>query len=297
LVTILITGGTGLVGQYLQKKLVNKNYIVRVLTRNPTRKNEFYWNSTNNEIDENAFINIEYIIHLAGAGIADKRWTTKRKQEITDSRTKTTELLFNTIKKLKTPLKGFIAASAVGYYGAITSERIFKESDESASDFLGSVCQQWENSSLKFKTINIPTTILRVGIVLSKNGGALSKMNTPIAITPIATGKHYIPWIHIEDLTNMYLKAIEDITFTGIYNAVAPETKTSFSFAKILAKKTNKIFIPIGVPTFFLKIIFGEMAILLTTGSRVLSNKTEKSGFTFSYKILDKALEDSIQKP
>jgi uncharacterized protein (TIGR01777 family) len=293
---VLITGGTGLVGKFLQKKLISKNYTVNILSRNPTKATEFYWDIATNEIDDKAFLDVDYIIHLAGAGIADKRWTAERKQEIIDSRTKSTELLFNKTKQLKTPLKGFIAASAIGYYGAITSETVFKESDTPATDFLGNVCQQWEKASLTFNELNIPTTILRTGIVLSKNGGALSKMNTPIAITPIASGKQYIPWIHIEDLSNLFIKAIEDNTFTGIYNAAAPETQTSFSFANILAKKTNKLFIPIGVPTFVLKILFGEMSILLTTGSRVSSEKVEKSGYTFSYKNLDKALEDSIQK-
>jgi len=291
---ILITGGTGLIGQLLQNKLVDMNHTVCVLTRSPRRKNAFYWNVTNNEIDEKAFIDIEYIIHLAGAGIADKRWTSKRKQEIINSRTKSTELLFSKICQLKTPLKGFISASAIGYYGAITSENIFKESDKPANDFISNVCQQWEASSLKFETLNIPVTILRTAIVLSKNGGALKKMNTPIAITPIASGKQYIPWIHIEDLTNLFIKAIEDTTFTGIYNAVAPEHQTNFSFSKILANKSNKQFLPIGVPKFLLQLLFREMAILITTGSRVSSKKIEETGFSFFYKKLDKALEDSI---
>jgi uncharacterized protein (TIGR01777 family) len=294
---ILITGGTGLVGQLLQQKLVDMNYTVRILSRNPKKATEFYWNIANNEIDEKAFIDVEYIIHLAGAGIAEKRWTPKRKQEIMDSRIKSTALLFNKVKQLKTPLKGFIAASAIGYYGAITSENIFKESDPAATDFIGNVCQQWEQASLAFNDLQIPTTILRTGIVLSKNGGALSKMNTPIAINPIAGGKQYIPWIHIEDLTNLFIKAIEDNTFTGIYNAVAPETQTSCSFAKTLAKKTKKLYIPLGIPSFLLQLLFGEMSIILTTGSRISSEKIENSGFYFIYKNLDKALENSVQKP
>jgi uncharacterized protein (TIGR01777 family) len=294
---ILITGGTGLVGQLLQQKLVDMNYTVRILSRNPKKATEFYWNIANNEIDEKAFIDVEYIIHLAGAGIAEKRWTPKRKQEIMDSRIKSTALLFNKVKQLKTPLKGFIAASAIGYYGAITSENIFKESDPAATDFIGNVCQQWEQASLAFNDLQIPTTILRIGIVLSKNGGALSKMNTPIAINPIGNGKHYIPWVHIEDLTNLFIKAIEDNTFTGIYNAVAPETQTSFSFAKTLAKKTKKLYIPLGIPSFLLQLLFGEMSIILTTGSRISSEKIENSGFYFIYKNLDKALENSVQKP
>ena len=293
MVNILITGGTGLVGQFLSKKLFDKGYNVRILTRSPKKDNEFYWNLSTNEVDSNAFYNLDYIIHLAGAGIADKRWTTKRKQEIINSRIKSTELLYNTIHKLKIPLKGFIAASAIGYYGAITTDAIYTELDSPADDFVSNVCQQWEESSLTFEKIAIPTTILRTGIVLSKKGGALEKMKTPI-ISPIASGKQYVPWIHIEDLTNIFIKAIEDTSFTGIYNTVAPEYQTSFSFSKSLAKKSNKLFLPIGVPKFLLQIIFGQMSILLTTGSRVSSQKVEKTNYTFSYKKLDEAFDDLI---
>jgi uncharacterized protein (TIGR01777 family) len=293
LVNILISGGTGLVGQLLSEKLFDKGYNVRVLTRSPKKDNEFYWNLKTNEVDENAFYNLDYIIHLAGAGIADKRWTTKRKQEIIDSRIKSTELLFTKIKTHKIPLKGFIAASAIGYYGAITSDTIFTEFDTPGNDFISNVCQQWEESTLTFEKIAIPTTILRTGIVLSKKGGALEKMKTPI-ISPIASGKQYVPWIHIEDLTNIFIKAIEDTSFTGIYNAVAPEHQTSFSFSKSLAKKSNKLFLSIGVPKFLLQIIFGQMSMLLTTGSRVSSQKIEKTGYFFSYKKLDEAFDDLI---
>ena len=289
--TILITGGTGLVGQFLSEKLTTKGYNVRVLTRNPKNEREFYWNLATNEIDENAFKNLDYIVHLAGAGIADKRWTVKRKQEILDSRTISAQLLFKKVKALKIPLKGFIAASAIGYYGAITSEIIFKETDRAANDFLGNVCQKWEHANSAFQELDIPTTLLRTGIVLSKNGGALSKMNTPFAINPIASGTHYIPWIHIEDLANLFIKAIEDTSFTGIYNAVAPVHETSYSFSKALAKKTKKLFIPLGVPAFILKIIFGEMSIILTTGSRISSEKIIKTGFEFSYKNLESAFD------
>lgn len=292
MVTVLITGGTGLVGQLIRKKLSQKGYQVRILTRNPKKSNEYTWNIANKTIDEKVFENLDYIIHLAGAGIADKKWTKKRKQEIIDSRTKSTQLLLTKIQELKINLKGFIAASAIGYYGAITSEKIFTEVDNPANDFLGDVCSQWEQNSLKFQQENIPTTILRIGIVLSNNGGALAKMNTPVLITPLGNGKQYLPWIHIEDLSSLFIKAIEDSNFTGIYNAVAPDTQTSKSFSKALASKTKKLFIPIGVPKFVLQILFGEMAIILTTGSRISFKKIEKTGFQFSFKKLNKALDD-----
>ena len=290
--TILITGGTGLVGQLLTSKLLAKNYTVRVLTRTPKNTNEFSWDISSGYIDEKVFKNLDYIIHLAGAGIAEKKWTESRKQEIIDSRTKSTKLLFDKVVELKINLKGFISASAIGYYGAVTSQKVFTEDDKSANDFLGNVCQLWEQSALEFNNINIPTVILRIGIVLSKKGGALEKMKTPI-ISPIASGKQFLPWIHIEDLTDMFIFVLEN-NLTGIYNAVAPETQTSFSFSKLLAKKSKKLFLPIGVPSFLLKLFFGEMSIILTTGSRVSSEKIKNAGYTFSYKTLKKSLDNLV---
>lgn len=292
--TILITGGTGLIGQLLQKKLTKKGYEVRVLTRNPKRTNQFAWDITNRTIDDNAFTNLDYIIHLAGAGIADKQWTDKRKQEIIDSRTVSTNLLLTKVKTLQINLKGFIAASAIGYYGAITSETIFKEDDKPANDFLGRVCSLWEASSLQFQKATIPTSIFRIGVVLSKHGGALAKMNTPIAITPIASGNQYLSWIHIEDLTDMLIKPIEDKNYIGIFNAVAPDEQTSESFSKALAKQTKKVYIPIGVPKFVLKLVFGEMSIILTTGSRISSDKIKQAGYEFKFNNLTIALDDLI---
>ena len=290
MVTILITGGTGMVGQLLGKKLSSKGFLVRILTRTPKKENEFAWDISNNFIDEDVFQNLDYIIHLAGAGIADKRWTPKRKQEIIDSRTKSTDLIFQKVKELDIQLKGFISASAVGYYGAITSDKKFTESDSPAKDFLGNVCHLWEKSVLDFEEIGIPMTIFRIGIVLSNKGGALEKMKTPI-ITPIANGKQYLPWIHIDDLTNMFIFSIEK-NLKGIFNAVAPEEQTSYSFSKLLAKKTKKLFLPIGVPKFILQLVFGEMSIILTEGIRVASDKIKNTGFQFTHKNLESSLNN-----
>lgn len=290
--TILITGGTGLVGQLLTSKLCAKKHTVRILTRTPKKANEFAWDISNNYIDKNAFKDVDYIIHLAGAGIADKKWTKKRKQEIIDSRTKSAALLLQKIKELKVPLRGFISASAIGYYGAITKQKTFTEKDKPANDFLGNVCELWEQSALEFQKNGIQTAILRIGIVLSKNGGALEKMKTPI-ISPIASGKQFLPWIHIDDLTDMFIFVLEN-NLTGIFNAVATEIQTSYSFSKLLAKKTKRLFLPFGVPAFLMQLLFGEMAIILTTGSKVSSEKIKNKGFEFSHKDLKKSLDSLV---
>jgi len=287
---IIITGGTGLVGKRLSKLLIDKNHEVVILSRNPKHKNEFKWDVSNNYIDEEALLNADYIIHLAGAGIADKRWTAKRKEIIIDSRVKTANLLFDKITELNINLKGFISASGIGYYGEITTNTTYKETDKAGNDFLAEVCQKWENAAHQFSTKEIPVTILRTGVVLSEKGGALDRMKTPI-ITPLGSGKQFLPWIHIDDLCHIYIKAVEE-QLTGIYNAVAPEHQTSKSFSKALAKSIKRPYLPIGVPGFLLKLMFGKMAKMLLEGSKISAKKIEKNGYSFRFKTLTKALNN-----
>lgn len=292
---ILITGGTGLVGKRLSQMLIDQNHDVLILSRNPKNKNEYKWDVANNYIDENALLETDYIIHLAGAGIADKRWSVKRKQVIIDSRVKTANLLFKKIKEYKINLKGFISASGIGYYGAITSKTIFKETDTAGSDFLGEVCQKWENAAHQFANLNIPVTILRTGIVLAKEGGALDKMKTPI-ISPLGTGIQYLAWIHIDDLCEMYIHSIENTKISNIYNAVAPEHLNNQSFTQKIATSLNKsIWLP-KVPGVILKLILGDMSKIITEGSRVSSEKISQTGFKFKYPTLDLSLTDLVSK-
>ncbi|CAL2103320.1 Cell division inhibitor [Tenacibaculum sp. 190130A14a] len=291
MVKVLITGGTGLIGKQLQQLLKKQNYEVVILTRSPQNKNEFHWNITENYIDVKAFTGVTHIIHLAGAGIADKRWTTKRKKELINSRVQSANLLFEKIKELDIPLKGFISASGIGYYGAKTSDKIFTEDDQPENDFISKICVQWEKAASKFKEINIPVTILRTGVVLTKSGGALSKMNTPLFLSALGNGKQYIPWIHVDDLCNLYLEAIRNTHFEGIFNAVAPEHQTNESFTNTLGTTIKKTVFPINAPSFVLKTALGEMAYILLKGSRVSSNKTT-SLYTFMYSDLSTALNN-----
>jgi uncharacterized protein (TIGR01777 family) len=286
---ILITGGTGIVGTRLTALLTERNHEVRILSRNPKAVNEFKWDVPKNFIDEKALENIDFIIHLAGAGIADKRWSNERKKVIIDSRVETANLLYHRIKEHNISLKGFITASGSNYYGAKTSDKIFEEKDKAGTDFLGAVCQKWEAAANQFKALEIPVAILRTGIVLSKEGGALEKMKTPV-ISPLGSGEQYMSWIHIDDLCAAYIKVIEE-GFTGIYNMVSPEYHTSISFSKTLAKAIKRPYLPIAVPSFLLKLAFGELAIILLEGSRLSSDKIIKKGFVFEYKELKRALE------
>ncbi|NLP57562.1 TIGR01777 family oxidoreductase [Lutibacter sp. B1] len=297
--TVLVTGGTGLIGKNLCKLLQNKGYKVFILSRNKnnTNKNSFYWNIDSEYIEPDAIKNADYIIHLAGTNISEKRWTKKQKDLLINSRVKTANLLFKNVQKFNPNLKGFIAASGIGYYGTITSDKIFNENDKAGADFLSKVCVLWENSSQQFNSLNIKTVIFRTGVVLSEKGGALAKISKPVKMgfgSPIGSGNQYMPWIHINDLCEMYVNAIEKIEMKGIYNAVAPEHITNKNLTKTIAKKLNKrIWLP-NTPSFVLKLLFGEMASILLEGSRASSEKITDTGFKFEFKTLNDALNNLL---
>ena len=291
MVKVLITGGTGLIGKHLQNTLIKNNFKVVVLTRNPKKDNEFRWSIDENYIDENALKDVTHIIHLAGAGIADKRWILKRKKELIDSRVKSTCLLLKKVTEYQIPLRGFISASGIGYYGAVTSDKIYTEEDAPKNDFISTICVQWEKATLQFEKANIPHTVLRTGVVLTKKNGALSKMNTPLFLSALGTGRQYIPWIHIDDLCNLYLEAVNNPNFIGIYNAVAPEHQTNESFIKTLGSIIKKPVLPMNAPSFILKTALGEMAYMLLNGSRVSAQKTNQF-YNFVYPDLNSALKN-----
>lgn len=300
--TILITGGTGLIGKQLCKKLKEKGYRVTLLSRVSRHDADiltYTWNIDKKRIEKEAIETADYIIHLAGVNVADKRWTNKRRQLIIDSRIKSTQLIFDEIKEHKNKLKAFISASAVGYYGEITSDKIFRETDPSSDDFLGKTCQQWEQSADGFETLGIRTVKIRTGVVLTKQGGALEKMILPIKAgigSAIGSGKQYMPWIHIDDLCNIYIKAIEDTQMNGAYNAVAPDYKTNKDFNKTLARVLKKPFWFPGIPAIVVKIAVGKMSSMLVKGSRISSDKIKAAGYDFLYPDLEKALTDLLVK-
>lgn len=292
---VLITGGTGLIGKQLTKLVLSKGYEVAILSRNPKRENEFRWNVPESYIDDKALKNVTHIVHLAGAGIADKRWTSKRKQELINSRVKSTDLLLKKVQELKVPLKKIISASGIGFYGAITSDTVFTENESSHNDFISKVCVLWEKSVQQFEVTKVPVTIFRTGIVLAKNGGALPKINTPLFLSVLGKGNQYMPWIHINDLCHLYLQAIGNPNFNGVFNAVSPDFQTNASFTKILGKVVKKPVFPIKIPSFVLKIILGEMANILLSGSRISVKKTQNK-YHFIYSNLGLALQNIYGK-
>lgn len=293
--SILVTGGTGFIGSALSDLLRTKGHTVLILSRTKTDKpNTFYWNLQERYIDPEAILKADYIIHLAGEGIADKRWTPQRKKDLINSRVETANILFEKVKELNPNLKGFISASGIGYYGATTSEKIYEENDASGNDFISEICKVWEKASLQFNAINIRTVILRTGVVLAKEGGALEKLSQPIKLgvgAALGSGKQFIPWIHLEDLCNMYVEAIENREFKGIYNAVAPEHVTNKSLTKMIAKNLKKpLWLP-NIPAFVMKLILGKMAVIILEGSQISSEKILATGFKFKFPTLNEALD------
>lgn len=299
---VLVTGGTGLVGTRLTSLLIEKGYQVRYLSRNPGKVSEvesFSWDIDRQTIDEKALDGVDYIIHLAGAGVADKKWTTQRKKEILQSRTKSTEVLRSALANKDHQVKAFISASAVGYYGWDTGGVWKKEDSRFGDDFLATVTKSWEAEVDQVEKLGIRVAMLRIGIVLSDKGGALKELTKPIkwgAGAALGKGDQYMSWIHLDDLCKMFIHALENDTIQGIYNAVAPNPVTNKELSKLSAKVLGKPFFLPNVPGFVLKLALGEMASMVLGGNRVSSEKIQNDGFTFTYPEVEPALNDLLTK-
>ncbi len=295
---IILTGGTGLIGKRLTERLIEKKYNVRILSRNPSKANEYKWNLDENYIDEAVFDEATAIIHLAGASIADKRWTTERKQEILESRIKSTQLLHHYLATHSHQLKTFIAASAVGFYGNRNDE-ILNENSNQGTGFLSEVCQKWETEADKIATLPIAFSKIRIGVVFSKQGGALPKIDLPIRFgiaAYIGDGTQYVPWIHIDDLCSIFIYLLENQHLNGTYHACAPDSKTNKEISKAIGKVLQRPSIPLPVPAYLLEALMGEMASMLLMSTRCSSQKIMDKGFIFQYPTLEKALLNIYQK-
>ena len=308
--TILITGGTGLIGKILTTHLISKGYNIIILSRradvvsdNPMI-NYAKWNVEEQKIDSDAISKADHIIHLAGAGVMEKSWTEKYKKEIVDSRTKSSELLVKALKENENKIKTVVSASAIGWYGEdpkpLQHTNGFVETDAPDKNFLGETCRLWEESIEPVQQLGIRLVKLRLGIVLSNDGGALDEFKKPLRFgiaTILGNGKQIISWIHIDDLCRMFLYAIENENLKGSYNAVAPEPVTNKKLILHLAQLLRKNFyIPIHVPQFALKLAMGERSIEILKSATVSCEKIKKEGFTFLYPSIDSALKNLLHK-
>ena len=298
--TVLITGGSGLIGRYLTSALLVNGYKVSHLSRNANQFGKvrvFRWDPEKGILDPLVFEGVDYIVHLAGANIGEKRWTGSRKSEIINSRIVSAKLLHKVITENNIPIKAFISASAVGYYGSSSSDKIFTENDQPADDFLGTVCRKWEEAADYFSGIGARVVKIRTGVVMEKSDSALSKMMMSARfgfLVQTGNGRQYMPWIHITDLCNIYLKAISDPEMNGAYNAVSPQYVTHKVFVKTLGQVIGKPVFPVPVPDFILKAALGEISDVVLKGSRVSAEKIGKSGYTFLYPELDGALKEVL---
>lgn len=295
---VLITGGTGLIGVRLREILHEEGYEVAIMSRGRgslPNTTVYHWDPEDQIIDRDAVNSSDFIIHLAGANIGGKRWTTGRKQEIRDSRIKPVNLIYHNLDPHHQRLKAFISASAIGFYGARTTGDLFRETDPPASDFLGETCLQWEHAADQFTQSGIRTVKIRTGIVLSKRGGALKRMQRLFRWglgSAIGSGKQYMPWIHIDDLCRIYIRAMEQQGMAGAYNGVAPEHVSNRQFSRMLARAVRRPFWFPRIPAFVMKLLFGEMSAMLLKGSRISSERTEAAGFVFQYPRLEEALRE-----
>jgi len=301
--TILVTGGSGMIGRRLSEMLREKGYNVIWLSRERHVNGEiprYRWNYLKNEIDREALEQANVIIHLAGSNLGDEGWNRRKKQEIVESRVQTTKFLLETVKTMPRKPEAFISASAVGYYGMHTSDKIYTEEDSPAkNDFLSRTCRKWEAAALDFQEeLGLRTVVLRTAFVVSNKSDAFKKMMLPTRFglgAPLGSGRQYMPWIHLEDLCGIYLKAVEEEGMQGIFNAVSPESITNAGFMKTLAKEMKRPFFFPKIPAFMLRLIMGEAAEMILKGCRVSPQKIIDAGYQFLYPTTSKAIRASLQ--
>jgi uncharacterized protein (TIGR01777 family) len=293
---ILITGGTGLIGKLITGSLLERGYTVSHLSRKPGNNPQvktYLWDVAKGEIDEHCIDNVDTVLHLAGTGIADKRWTAKRKKEIIESRTKSIGLIYWLIKSRPNKVNTVVSASATGYYSNRGNELLTEESPPN-SDFMAQCCIAWEKAADEGRSLGLRVLKFRTGVVLQQDEGALPQMAKPVKMgfgAPFGKGRQWIPWIHWQDVVDMYLYGIENINITGVYNMAAPIPVTNKQLMKALAVQLHKPLWPLKVPSFIFKLLLGEMSILVLGSTKVSAQKIEKDGFIFKYNNLEDALK------
>lgn len=299
--TVLITGATGLIGREIVKQCHDKGFNVHYLTTSKSKLatesnyKGFFWNPNNNEIDHSCFDGVSTIINLVGASIS-KRWTKPYKKEILESRTKTAQLLQDTIRLYNYNIKHVVSASAIGIYPSSFTNYYDEAYDQNSDSFLGTVVAQWEDAIDGFKELGCKVAKIRIGLVLARQGGALPEIIKPIkfgAGAAFGNGKQWQSWIHVTDLANIFLHVVAH-KLEGVYNGVAPNAVTNSELTKTVAKVLHRPLIMPNIPKPLMKLILGEMHMLLFESQRVNSDKIKAKGFYFKYANLKPALIDIL---
>jgi len=293
---VLITGATGMIGQALVPALIKKGYKVSILSRRARplpNTRVFLWNVEDQTIDTACFKGVSAIIHLAGENIAGARWTAKRKQQIVDSRVNSTRLLLQGLSNCEHQVTSIISASATGYYGN-RGDEILTEDSGRGDDFLATCCAQWEAAVDEFETQQLRIVKLRTGFILDKKKGGLPLMALPVKLcfgASLGTGKQWVPWIHLDDMVNMYIHALEN-PIEGTFNATAPTPVTNSGLTRTLAKVLGRPVWPIHVPAAVIQTLMGEMSVVALTSTNTSAQAILNTGFTFKFNLLQDALAD-----
>lgn len=300
--TILFTGGTGLLGSHLIPLLKEAGFRIHVLSRSSKSILQcdavFTWNVDRGEIDDRAFEGVTHIVHLAGEGIADGRWTESRMKSIISSRVKSADLILTILKKRNQRIEVLVSGSAVGWYGAKTDNQLHTEDELPETDFMGETCRLWEEAADAFEIVTSRIVKVRTGIVLAKESGAFPKLIQPFRMhlgAALGSGKQQMPWIHIDDIAQVFYQAITNESWSGAINASATESCSNLEFSKTLAKILGRKLLPIPVPSFVLKMVLGDMSAVVLEGSRVSNSKLKSLGFQFKFQNLDDAIKNLLQ--
>lgn len=291
---IVIAGGTGLIGRRLEQQLTAAGHRVTILTRKPEKANEIYWDPAKKEIDEKALTDVQVLINLSGAGIADSKWTAARKKELYDSRIGANEFLFSHVSEMPL-LEQFISSSGINAYGYDNGQMEHSETDPFGTDYLSDLVRQWELSADLF-TAKCKVAKIRTAVVLDPKGGALARMKGPIKAgigSPLGSGEQQMPWIHFEDLVRIFQHVV-DRQLEGVFNAVASNASNK-EFMRTMAAVMKKPFFFPNVPSFVLKLMFGEMADMLLKGAKGSNQLIRSTGFDFTFTDLENALKDVLK--
>lgn len=293
----ILAGGSGFVGTALSKLLLSEGHQVYILSTRPqisTHRNLQYilWNTQKGTIDSSFTCTQAKLINLAGAGVAEKRWSHRRKAEILSSRVDSLNTLYQAVASGQLGITNLVSASAIGYYGE--GNQPYHENSPADDSFLSSTCQQWEKAALAFEKLNIKVSIARIGIVMGKEGGALKELSRSLSfrIAGIpSNGEQVYSWIHLQDVCRLIYFLAENEK-KGIFNAVAPEPVSLNRLMQAMINTQPGFVLKLHVPSFFLKVLMGEMAIEILKSSHVSSEKMEKSGFIFRFKNIEACMND-----
>lgn len=296
--TILITGASGLIGNALSGALEGQGHRVHKLGRgssNPAQ-NTFQWDLANGTLDERCLEGVSHVVHLAGAGIADKRWTRARLNELIDSRASSARLLHSAVERSGQRIDAFVSAAGINYYGAVTTNKVFTESDPPGSDTIAHISVEWEKAVDEWEA-HTRVVKLRTPMVLAREGGALKKLALPVrwgAGAALGSGKQWVPWVHLEDLVRIYLAALFNERFIGAYNVNTGNDVTNDTLMRTLAQVLHRPYFLPKVPGFMLRLALGELADILLAGSRASNERLLTLGFTFEHRELKSALHDLL---